>query len=130
MGFGPNKEFPNGEGMWTINEIFYSTSNFRGRIEMLDRMMVRFVRDDALMSEWNAVKNKSTRLYARRNVLAHGMVWAGNDPGTEIMGYPLHSPQKQQLNFEQILQAKVSFCRYEKRVSELAIAVNQHLANR
>jgi hypothetical protein len=68
MGMGKEKEMPTGEGIFILGNVFYSTTNFRGRLDLLDHMMKRLVHDQLLRAEWNAIKNKAGKLYQRRNV--------------------------------------------------------------
>ncbi|WP_309602914.1 DUF4395 family protein [Sphingomonas sp.] len=46
------------DGFWVLGSVFYSSTNFRARIDLLDRNFRFLVKDAALLSEWNAVKNK------------------------------------------------------------------------
>ena len=94
-------------------------------------MMARLVRDEKILAEWNAVKNKATRLYARRNILAHGEAW--NSEGSEavnLMRYSVFSTSEQEMGYQQMVEATSSFFAYAERVRKLAIDVNAHLATR
>jgi hypothetical protein len=130
LGLGKDKEKATGEGHFLVGNIFYSTTNFRGRLELLDHMMERLVHDEPLQAEWNAIKNKAGKLYARRNILAHGAAWAGEHCDPEMMHYSVFSMQTQEMTFQQMQEATPSFYHYAERVTQLAIGVNAHLAGR
>lgn len=130
FGMGKEKELPTGDGVFLLGNVFYATTNWRGRLEMLSNLMDKLVTDQALLSEWNAIKNKSARLYPRRNVLAHGMAWSGPNSDPETMNYSIFSTQRQTMSFQQICAASASFQRYAERITKLAIGANAHLASR
>lgn len=130
MGMGKEKESPTGDGMFILGNVFYSTSNFRGRLELIENMMEKLVTDEEVLAEWNKVKNKAGRLYARRNVLAHGAAWSGDKCDPEFMTYSIFSTQDQRLDFQQMQEAAASFYKYAERITQLAIATNAHLASR
>lgn len=130
IGFGPEKRLPESTGFFLLGNIFYSTTNFRGRLELLDSMMKKLVSDPELLAEWNAVKNKAGKLYARRNVLAHGTAWSGANAPLETMRYSIFSMQDQQMDFQQMLDATPSFYHYAERITQLAIDANAYLARR
>lgn len=130
FGMGKEKEWPTGDGIFLLGNIFYSSSNFRGRLELLDNMMKRLVLDETLLAEWNAIKNKAGRQYQRRNVLAHGAAWSGDKCDPEFMQYSVFSTQVQKMDFQQIRDATASFVRYAERITKLAIGVNGSLASR
>ena len=44
---------PTGEGFFILGNVFNSTSNFRGRLNLLDHMMNRLGRDEKLLAEWH-----------------------------------------------------------------------------
>lgn len=122
---------PTGEGFFILGNIFYSTTNFRARLELLDHIMRRLVYDKSLLSEWNAIRNKANRLYQRRNVLAHGTVWAGEKHDPETVRYSVFSTNyRQVMDYQKICAATPSFARYAERITRLAIDVNAHLALR
>jgi hypothetical protein len=126
----PGAVHPQGEGFFILGNIFYSTSNFRGRLELTSHIMDRLVADIALKAEWNAIKNKAGRLYQRRNTLAHGAAWSGDASDPEFMRYSVFSVQDQSMNYEQMCEATPSFFNYAERIRKLAIDVNAHLASR
>ncbi len=130
MGMGVNKEMPTGEGHFILGNIFYSSTNFRGRLDLLDHMFKRLILDPALAAEWRAVKNKASILYARRNVLAHGMAWGNETAGLDRMRYSIFSTQGQSMDYQQMIYAAPSFCRYAERITQLAINANAYLARR
>ena len=130
MGLGRDKEQASSEGVFLLGNIFYGTTNFRGRLEMLDNMMKKLVTDDTLLADWNAIKNKSGKLYQRRNVLAHGAAWAGDNCDPELMTYSVFSNQNQQMDYQQITEVTPSFYNYAEKITQLAITVNKHLAGR
>ena len=108
---------PTDEGFFILGNVFTSTSNFRGRLDLLDHMMKRLVRDEALLAKWNAIKNKAGRLYARRNILAHGEAWHGeNSEAPNFIRYSIFSTNDQEMDYQQILQATPSFFNYAERV--------------
>lgn len=119
------------DGFWVLGSVFYSSTNFRARLDLLDRIIRRLVLDKNILGEWNAVKNKATRLYARRNILAHGHVYGNLEGGASCMAYSIFDDSKRQdMNYVQICAATPSFARYKERVNDLAIAANKHLASR
>lgn len=130
MGLGRDKEQAAGDGVFILGNIFYSTTNFRGRLDLLDHMMKRLVRNETLLTEWNAIKNKAAPLYKRRNVLAHGAAWSGDNCDPEFMTYSVFSTQDQKLDYQQLLQVTPSFYNYAERIRQLSIDVNKHLASR
>jgi hypothetical protein len=122
---------PEGEGVFILGNVFYSTSNFRGRLELIDHILSRLVFDEALLTEWSAIKNKSGRLYARRNVLAHGVPWAGENSDPEFIRYSIFvANARQHMDYQRICAATPSFFRYAKRVERFAIAATGYLARR
>jgi hypothetical protein len=130
LGLGADKRHATGEGHFLLGNVFYSSTNFRSRLELLGHMIDRLVRDDALLTEWNAIRNKATKLYARRNVLAHGAAWGGDNAGLETMRYSVFSMQDQVMDFQQMEQAAPSFIKYAERITAFVINVNAHLAAR
>ncbi|PAP91401.1 hypothetical protein [Mesorhizobium wenxiniae] len=123
---------PTGEGYFILGNVFYSSTNFRGRMDLLDHMVGRLVLNDAaLLAEWNAIKNKGGILYSRRNVLAHGTVWAGEKSGPQTIRYSIFdSKARQEMDYQRVCAATPSFSRYAERITEFAMAVNRHLADR
>ncbi|RWL80296.1 MAG: hypothetical protein EOR67_21025 [Mesorhizobium sp.] len=124
---------PEGEGFFILGNVFYSTTNFRSRLDLLDHMMSRLVfNNDALHAEWSAIKNKGTRLYSRRNVLAHGTVWGNEDKGGALfVRYSIFDAKaRQEMDYQRVWAATPSFARYAERITQLAIDVNRHLAGR
>lgn len=131
MAVGPKNEMPNGEGFFILGQIFYAGTNFRAKIELLDHMLRRLVFDPPLVAEWNAIKNKATRLYARRNVLAHGQVWGREEVEPAFMRYSIFEALKRgEMDYARICAATPSFARYADRIEQLSIAANRHLAAR
>jgi len=61
--------------------IFYSFTNLRSRLVMMDNLIEGTITDANLAGEWNAIKNKVLRIYKYRNTMAHSHVW-----GNEIQG--------------------------------------------
>ncbi|ESY08699.1 hypothetical protein X753_06035 [Mesorhizobium sp. LNJC399B00] len=122
---------PTGEGFFILGNVFNATSNFRGRLDLIGHMIKRLVKDDALLAEWNAIKNKAGTLYARRNILAHGEAWhRENSEAVQFIRYSVFSTNEQEMDYQQIVQATPSFYKYAERVKQLAIDVNTHLAKR
>ncbi|MER8672967.1 hypothetical protein [Mesorhizobium sp. M0037] len=121
---------PTGEGYFILGNVFYSSTNFRGRMEIMDHMVGRLVlKEPALLAEWNRIKNKASVLYARRNVLAHGTVWGSQEP--ETIRYSIFdSKARQEMDYTRICAATPSFSRFAERITAFAIAVNAHLAGR
>ena len=131
MGMGKEKQFPDGEGIFMLGNIFYAGTNFRGRIELINLMFRRLIRDETLVAEWNAIKNKAGRLYARRNVLAHGQVWGRGTVDPAFMRYSIFEGiKREEMDFKRICAATPSFERYADRIEQLAIAANAFLARR
>jgi hypothetical protein len=130
LGMGKDKEMPEGEGMFLLGNIFYSTSNFRSRLDLLGKILKRLVKSTTLLTEWNAIFNKANLLYKRRNVLAHGAAWSGDNCDPEFMRHSIFSTQLEQLDFEQICEATESFVKLANRIQDLTIAVNKELAGR
>lgn len=122
----------NPDGHWVLGNVFHSSTNFRARIELIDQIFRFLIQDAALLAEWNAVKNKATRLYPRRNILAHGMVWGNASEGALCIGYSIFDEGKRDviMKYQQVCATAPSFQRYAERVDALAIAANNHLASR
>lgn len=111
--------------------IFYSSTNFRSRLELMGRIFDRLIEDEALRSEWNAIINNANRLYAKRNIIAHGATWGNEAEGLTHIGWsPLEGKKMKMLSFQQVNEAAESFSKYAERVGDLAIAANHHLAAR
>lgn len=131
MGMGAEKRMPEGEGFFLLGNIFYSATNFRGRLDLLAHMMRRLVFDNDLQARWNAIRNKANRLYGRRNVLAHGTAWAGDKSDPEFVRYSIFAMNaRQEMNYERICAAVASFARFAENITQIAIDVNGHLAGR
>lgn len=131
MGIGSNNEMPTGDGFFILGQIFYAGTNFRAKIELLDHIFRRLVFDPALLAEWNAIKNKATRLYPRRNVLAHGQVWGREEVEPAFMRYSIFDQMKRgEMDYARICAATPSFGRYADRIEQLAIDANSYLARR
>jgi hypothetical protein len=131
MGMGPKKEPPTGEGIFMLGNIFYATSNFRGRLELMDHMFRRVIHDEPLLAEWKIVMGKANKLYQRRNVLAHGTPWAGDNADPEFIRYSIFKMNaRQSMDYQRMCAATPSFFRFSERVEQLAINANAHLAAR
>lgn len=128
---GEEKRTPEGEGIFLLGNTFYAGTNFRGRLELINHMFRRLIRDETLLAEWNAIKNKAGRLYPRRNVLAHGQVWGNESGGPHSMRYSIFEGIKRdEMDFRRICAATPSFDRYADRIEKLAIDANAFLARR
>ena len=126
-GFGK----PEGEGVFILGNTFYSITNLNGRLALINYIMGRLVRDDGLLTEWNAIQNKAANLYKRRNVLAHGTPWAGEKSDPEFVRYSIFAMNNRIfMNYERICAATPSFARFAERITKLAIDVNAHFARR
>jgi hypothetical protein len=122
---------PTGDGFFILGNIFYSTANFRGRLELLDHIIRRLITDEDILGEWNAIKNKANRLYQRRNVLAHGTPWAGEKSDPEFVRYSIFAMNDRHvMGYERICASIPSFSRYADRITQFAITVNSRLALR
>ena len=131
LGMGKEKVMPAGEGFFIVGQIFYGGTNFRGRTELIGHIFRRIVFDPALLAEWNAVKNKATRLYARRNVLAHGQVWGREEVDPSYLRYSIWEQMKRgEMDYARICAATPSFARYADRIEQLAIDANAYLSRR
>jgi hypothetical protein len=128
MGVGPKGELPTGDGIFMLGNIYYATSNFRGRLDLMDHMFRRVVHDEPLLAEWNAIRNKAGTLYQRRNVLAHGTAWAGDNSDPEFIRYSIFKMSaRQSMDYQRMCVATPSFFRFSKRVEQLAINANAYL---
>jgi|GEM_PF-5534671 hypothetical protein len=108
--------------------IFYSFTNLRSRLVMMDNLIEGTITDANLAGEWNAIKNKVLRIYKYRNTMAHSHVW-----GNEIQGLTTLRPsickKCKKMNLQQILAAEQSFRKTAERITACAIAVNKHLVH-
>lgn len=114
---------------WVVGNVFNSITNLPARLKMIDDTLNRVVSDPDILTEWSAVRNKVGTNYPRRNALAHGAVW-GNDGGASVLGYPLFSSKEQIATYKQVCEWQSSFKKLEDRVTDLAIKVNKHVAER
>jgi hypothetical protein len=113
-----------------VGEIFYSSTNFRANLDMLNRVIAHAVRDEEICSEWNAIRNRSLSLYKRRNTIAHGHVW-GNAAGASRVRASLFNPNaRRDMDYSQVLASEQSFIKMAERARRLAIRINKHLAHR
>jgi len=110
-----------------MGSIFYSFTNLRARLKMIDNLIEDTVTDDDLRSEWNAIQNKILRIYPRRNTLAHSHVWGNETRGLTHISPSLYVKNAKEMNLAQILAAERSFQKTADRTTALAIAVNKHL---
>jgi hypothetical protein len=114
------------DGLWVVPSIFHSSTNLRSRI---DRIFRHLIKDEYLITEWEAITEKSRTLYGRRNVIAHGHVW-GNSDGAHCVAYPLHADRRKRMSYQQTCGASLSFRKYQERIERLAIASHDILAAR
>ena len=117
---------PKPEGHWVIGNIFYASTNLRGRLDMIGQIIDRLVADEDLKLQWKTVDNKISLLYKRRNVLAHGAVWA-NESGASIIMGSIFSSQRRSLDYAQTCACALSFRKLADRISAYAVAVNASL---
>lgn len=125
VGNGLTNEKPH--ALFVLGNIFYSSTNLRGRLKMIADVLNRVVTDPAILSEWNAVTNRLLTLYKRRNVLAHGAVW-GNDAGASCIMASLFDTGRKQLSYAQVCACVQSFERMAERLHKLAQSIGSHLA--
>src|SRR5438094_807090 len=100
---------PTGEGWFILGAVFYAGTNFRGKIELIDHIFRRLIFDEPLLAEWNAIKNKATRLYARRNVLAHGTVWGSEDAPIYMRYSIFDATKRNEMDYRRTCAATASF---------------------
>lgn len=121
----------NADGMWVVGGIFYGTTNLKARVEMIDRIIQRLVHDGDLKAEWIKIKDHSRTLYGRRNILAHGQVWGNDTKGASVVAYSIFDESRRvHMSYQQACAATPSFAQYRERITNLAIAINAHLAER
>jgi hypothetical protein len=113
--------------MFVLGNIFYASTNFRGRLKMIADVLNRIVTEETITSEWNAVSNRLLKLYKRRNVLAHGGVW-GNGAGASCIMGSLFDTGRKQLTYVQVCACERSFRDMSKRLQLLAVSIGSHLA--
>jgi hypothetical protein len=111
-----------------IGGIFYSSTNFRSNLNMIESAIEMTINDEEIKAEWNAIRNKALTLYKRRNTLAHGHVW-GNEAGASSVAASLFNANaRNHLNYEQVCASQRSFSRLAERSTTLAIRINHFLA--
>ncbi len=114
--------------VWVLGNVFYSSTNLRARLAMITETMDRLVTDKAIVTEWNAAKNRVLTLYKRRNTLAHGAVWGNETAGASFIGPAMFSSDRRRLTYVQVCACDKSFQKQAERLTNIAIAVNKHLA--
>lgn len=116
------------DAMWIMGNIFYSSTNLRGRLSMIEQVYDRAMDDVEIKAEWNAIKNGVLKLYKRRNILAHGTVWGNEHVGPSSIGPSMFSGiPGAGMNYVQVREAAASFFRMAERLTELAILTNRYL---
>lgn len=117
------------DGMFVLGGVFNSSTNFKARLQMIDRIVARMIPDVALLSEWNAISNRALVLYKRRNLMAHGMVWGGSNGHAYFIKYSFwNDSNRKKMTFQQACAQQPSFRQFAERVTNLAIALNKWLA--
>lgn len=111
---------------WIAGNILNSITNVNTRLDLVDSTFHRLVADEALRTEWNALRNRIKEKYKQRNALAHGTAW-GNDEGMSLLGSPMFSSRQQHYRAAQVKTWEGSFKALAARTEGFAIAVNRHL---
>jgi hypothetical protein len=86
------------------------------------------VLDYGLAAEWRAINNRAGSLYKRRNVLAHGELWTGdnNEPST-LRFSVFDEGNTRTMTYLQVYAQWQSFERFADRLTQYAIDVNAWL---
>jgi hypothetical protein len=117
------------DGYWVLGNVFFASTNLRARLQLLDLIFEKIVPDEELTKEWSATKNKALRLYKRRNILAHGMVWGHSEVGATHIAYSIFDDgSRGHLDYQQACAQTASFARLAERITRLAINTNAYLA--
>jgi hypothetical protein len=110
--------------------IFYSFTNLRARLDMLDFLVEDYVPDKVLRIEWHAIKKIVLRMYKDRNTLAHSHVW-GNETGLTHLAPSIFTKKRaKSMSLLEIRAAAQSFREGAKRTTDFAISVNGLLVSR
>lgn len=112
-----------------IGGIFYSSTNFRGNLNMIENAIGMTMDEEGINAEWCAIRNKAITLYKRRNTLAHGHV-CGNEGASFVAASLFNTNARSCLNYEQVCASELSFTRLAKRSTALAIRINHFLARK
>lgn len=114
------------DAIWTMGTIFYGSTNLRGRLAVMTAIIERSVKDEALQAEWQSASNRVLKLYKRRNIMAHGMVYGGSDGLASSVAYPVLSEADGHLDYRAVQEAEKSFLDLAGRLEALAIAINRY----
>jgi hypothetical protein len=117
-------------GIWVLGDVFYSSTNFRARLSLLERIVHTVLFEEELISEWNAIQNRSLEKYKRRNLLAHGLVYGNGDEKGFIRFSILDSSNRRVMNYKQTCAASQSFRRLAGRISLFRLRIMQTVAAR
>lgn len=113
-----------------IGGVFYSSTNFRANLSMIENAIDMTINDEGIKTEWNAIHNKAITLYKRRNTLAHGHVWGNHEGASSIAASIFNVNARNQLNYEQVCASQHSFNRLAERSTALAIRINEFLVGK
>lgn len=91
-----------------LGGIFYSSTNFRGRVDMVTRVLGQINVDEVLQKEWNSIVKKADELYLRRNIIAHGHVWGNQDGASSVQASLLDRKARKSLTYIQVCQCEQS----------------------
>ncbi|HVY98393.1 MAG TPA: hypothetical protein VHA35_02745 [Dongiaceae bacterium] len=112
-----------------LGGIFYSSTNFRGRLDMVTRVLDQINVEEALLKEWSAIVKKADELYLRRNIIAHGHVWGNKEGASSVQASLLDRKARKSLTYVQVCQCEQSFSGLADRSTHFAIALNKSLVS-
>jgi len=115
---------------WMVHEVFYGSTNIRARLNMITSMLERVVEDENIKTEWTSIKNKTLKLYKRRNIIAHGHVW-GNEEGASSVAQSIFSgpTSKKYMSYVEVIAITKAFEQHAERCEKLAIAINEFFSD-
>jgi hypothetical protein len=117
---------PAGQSHFILGLVFYSSTNLRGRLDLLEKIIEKSVTEPDLLKEWKSIRNRVNTIYSRRSTLEHSHAW-GSSGSLSILIPSIFAGSSKEMNYQQIVAAYDSFRRSAQRIENFAIAVNRHL---
>lgn len=105
--------------------IHHSTSNLSVKLDVIEMSLIHISEDKELILRWAKLRERVTKQYKKRNILAHSPSWGNSETGVDVIATHMFNPRKRtEMRKKQIQEARENFYTLCKDLRQFATDVD------